>query len=147
MKVYFPKEGDIEKEWFIIDANGMILGRLASKIATILRGKNKPVFTPHADVGDFVVVVNADKIAVTGKKLTDKVYYHHTGYPGGIKSITLEKLLAKRPEDVIIKAVQGMLPKNVLGRKMISKLKVYKGENHPHQAQKPTPLSLRENLS
>ena len=127
MSTFFAKKELLEKDWFLVDAENLILGRLASEIAKILRGKNKPIFTPHVDTGDFVVVVNAEKVAVTGNKMTDKMYHHHTGYTGGIKSISLEKLLSKKPEEVIKKAVWGMLPKNSLGRKMINKLKIYKG--------------------
>lgn len=142
MATYFAKKDSVEKKWLLVDAENKILGRLASDIAQILRGKKKPVYTPHVDTGDFVIVVNAEKIAVTGRKLSDKVYYHHSGYPGGIKSITLEKLLLKKPEEVIEKAVWGMLPKNSLGRSMFRKLKVYKGATHPHEAQKPELLPL-----
>jgi len=137
MKTYVPKEGEFERGWKVFDAEGKILGRLATEVADTLRGKNKPNFTPHVDTGDFVVIVNADKIRLTGQKLTDKVYYHHTGYPGGIKSITAGKLLEKKPEDVLVKAVKGMLPKNKLQQRFMKKLKVYAGAEHPHQAQKP----------
>jgi large subunit ribosomal protein L13 len=143
MGTFFAKKELVEKSWFLIDAENVVLGRLASEIAKILRGKKKPIFSPHIDTGDFVVVVNAEKIAVTGNKLSDKKYYHHTGYPGGIKSISLEKLLFKKPEEVIKKAVWGMLPKNSLGRNMIKKLKIYKGSEHPHQAQKPELIALK----
>ncbi len=143
MSTFFAKKELVEKDWFLVDAENLILGRLASEIAKILRGKNKPIFTPHVDTGDFVVVVNAEKIAVTGNKMSDKMYHHHTGYPGGIKSISLEKLLEKRPEEVIKKAVWGMLPKNSLGRKMITKLKIYKGSEHPHESQNPELLTLK----
>jgi len=137
MKTYVPKEGEFERGWKVFDAEGKILGRLATEVADTLRGKNKPNFSPHVDTGDFVVIVNADKIRLTGKKLTDKLYYHHTGYPGGIKSITAEKLLEKAPEDVLVKAVKGMLPKNKLQKRFMKKLKIYAGAEHPHQAQKP----------
>jgi large subunit ribosomal protein L13 len=143
MSTFFAKKETVERNWFLVDADKLILGRLASEIAKILRGKNKPIFTPHVDTGDFVIVVNAEKIAVTGNKMSDKMYHHHTGYPGGIKSISLEKLLAKKPEDVIKKAVWGMLPKNSLGRKMINKLKIYKGPEHPHESQSPELLTLK----
>ncbi len=143
MSTFFAKKELIEKDWFRVDAENLILGRLASEIAKILRGKNKPIFTPHVDTGDFVIVVNAEKIAVTGNKMSDKMYHHHTGYPGGIKSISLEKLLEKNPEEVIKKAVWGMLPKNSLGRKMINKLKIYKGSEHPHESQNPELLTLK----
>lgn len=142
MKTYTPKKEEIEKKWYLVDASGLVLGRLATKIATILRGKDKPLFTPHLDLGDFVVVINAEKVRLTGKKLSDKVYYHHTGYPGGLISITAEKLLASKPEEVITNAVWGMLPKGKLGKAIIKKLKVYRGENHPHKAQGPEPLSV-----
>ena len=141
MKTHLPAVGDINQEWFVVDARDKILGRLATKIAMVLRGKHKPTYTPHMDTGDFVVVVNAEKVAVTGKKLEDKIYYHHTQHPGGIKQIVLKDLLEKSPEDVIKKAVWGMLPKGSLGRKMFSKLKVYAGDSHPHQAQQPKPLA------
>ncbi len=137
MKTYLPTKDDIKQKWYLVDANDKVLGRLATRIASILRGKNKPIYTQFIDTGDYVVVVNADSVAVTGKKLDDKIYYHHTQYPGGIKEIALKDLLKKRPEDVIKKAVWGMLPKGSLGRKMYKKLKVYAGEAHPHQAQQP----------
>lgn len=142
MKTVSAKSGDFTQDWFLVDADGKILGRLASEVASVLRGKKKPIFTPHVDTGDFVVVVNAEKIRLTGNKLKDKKYYSHTGYPGGIKEITAEKLLAKKPEELVIRAVRGMLPKNRLGRKMIKKLKVYTGPEHPHGAQSPKTLSL-----
>jgi large subunit ribosomal protein L13 len=137
MKTQFAKKGEIERKWYVVDAKDAILGRLATKIATYLRGKNKPVFTPNVDTGDFIIVVNADKIRLTGRKLNEKVYYHHTGYIGGIKAQTAQNLLDKHPERIIEKAVWGMLPKNTLGRQMIKKLKVYKGAEHPHKAQAP----------
>lgn len=130
-----------KKKWHVVDANGKTLGRLASKIASVLRGKHTPLYTPSLDMGDFVVVVNAGKISVTGNKLADKNYYHHSGYPGGIKEISLERLLEKKPEEAIKKAVWGMLPKGVLGRAMFKKLKVYATETHPHVAQNPVPLA------
>ncbi len=142
MKTYTPKRDEIEKKWHLVNADGLILGRLATKVATILRGKDKPVFSPHLDLGDFVVVINAEKVRLTGKKLSDKVYYRHTGYPGGLMSITAGKLLNSKPEEVITMAVWGMLPKGKLGRAIIKKLKVYRGENHPHKAQRPEPLSV-----
>ncbi len=142
MNTYMPKPDEITKGWFIFDADGKTLGRAASRIATILRGKHKAVYSPSVDTGDFVIVVNAGKIAVTGNKLTDKVYYHHTNYPGGIRSVTLEKLLEKEPEEAIKKAVKGMLPKGTLGREMFKKLKVYAAAEHPHQAQQPKELTL-----
>ena len=137
-----PKKNLIEKDWLLVDAENKILGRLASKIASILKGKTKPIFTPYLDTGDFVVVINAQKIKLTGRKLTDKVYYHYSGYPGGMKSITPRDLLQKKPEEVIRKAVWGMLPKNSLGRQMLTKLKVYSGKEHPHQAQQPKTIEL-----
>ena len=142
MKTYIPKEAEIEKKWYLVDAEGKILGRLASKIAQILSGKNKPIYTPHLDVGDFVVVINAQKVKVTGGKEEKKMYYHYSGYPGGMKKIVYEKLLKKKPEMIIQEAVKGMLPKSKLGRKMFKKLKVYAGEKHPHQAQEPEKIEL-----
>ncbi len=137
MSTPMAKKGAIEQKWHLVDAKGKTLGRLASRIAILLRGKHKPRFTPHVDVGDFVVVVNADKVTLTGKKWQEKLYIHHSGYPGGLKSVSAEKVKNKKPERLITMAVQGMLPKNKLGRKMIKKLKVYAGEAHPHQAQQP----------
>lgn len=137
MKTYQAKKDEIKRNWFLIDAEGKILGRLAADIAARLRGKNKPVYTPHVDTGDFIVVINAEKIGLTGKKLADKIYYHHTGYPGGIKGISAGKLLQKKPEDLLRFAVKGMLPKNTLGRAMLKKLKIYAGSEHPHSAQLP----------
>lgn len=144
MKTYYAKPGDIEREWLLIDATDQVLGRVATKAATILKGKNKPQYTPHIDTGDFVIIINADKIKVTGKKATDKVYYHHTGYPGGLKSETFEEAMAKHPERVIEHAVKGMLPKNTLGRAMGKKLKVYAGPEHPHEAQKPRKIEVKD---
>lgn len=138
------KETDIERRWLVIDATDMPLGRLASRIALILRGKHKPEFTPHVDCGDFVVVVNADKVTLSGKKATDKILYWHTGYPGGLKQQTYGSLMASNPEKAIMLAVRRMLPKNRLGRKMIKKLKVYAGPEHPHAAQKPVPFDLKD---
>lgn len=132
----------VEKSWYLFDGDGKILGRLASKVATILRGKAKPVFSPHMDTGDFVVVINAQKIKMTGRKWEDKVYYRHSGYPGGLKAITAKALLQKKPEELIRTAVKGMLPKNRLGRKLLKKLKIYPGAEHPHQAQQPTGMEL-----
>lgn len=140
-KTYIPKEADIHQEWFIIDANGQILGRLASKVAQVLIGKHKPAFTPGVQLGDGVIVINAQKIRVTGKKLTDKVYYHHSGYPGGLKSISLRDQLAKHPDRVIRAAVWGMLPHNKRGRQIIKMLKVYGGAEHPHEGQQPKVLA------
>ncbi len=139
---YFAKPGEVERKWYLVDAEGKTLGRLCSEIAKILRGKHKPQFTPHVDTGDFVIVVNAEKVKLTGKKLDKKVYYRHSGYPGGIKSINAKRLLEKFPERVIEYAVWGMLPKNSLGRRQFKKLKVYRGPNHPHEAQKPEKLDL-----
>ena len=137
MKTFTLKKEEIEKKWWLIDADGKILGRLATEVATLLRGKRKPEFTPFIDCGDFVVIVNAEKINVTGKKMEQKKYYSHSGYPGGLKVNTLEELLDKKPEEVIRKAVWGMIPKGKLGRAVYKKLKVYKGPEHPHDAQKP----------
>ncbi len=142
IKTYTPKPEDIQREWFVIDAKDQTLGRLATQIAHILRGKHKPIFSPHMDVGDFVIVINCEKIRVTGSKLDDKRYYRHSGYPGGIRSVTLRQQLDRFPDRVIHTAVRGMLPKNKLGRQMIKKLKIYAGENHPHQAQKPKVFEL-----
>ena len=144
MVSYMAKNEEVKKEWWVIDASDQTLGRLASNIATILRGKNKPIYTPNVDTGDFVVVVNAEKITVTGKKLTDKMYHSHSGYPGGLKTTSLEKLLKEKPARVIENAVWGMLPRNTLGRKQITKLKVYAGAEHPHQAQQPKALKVKE---
>jgi len=144
MGSFMAKAEDVKKEWWVVDASNHTLGRLASEIASILRGKRKPIFTPHVDTGDFVVVVNAEKIAVTGNKLTDKIYYHHSGYPGGLKYTTLEKLIQEKPETVIEKAVWGMLPKNSIGRQTIKKLKIYAGPAHPHEAQQPKVLKVKE---
>ena len=142
MKTYTARAEDIEREWFLVNAEGKTLGRLASEIAQVLRGKHKPIYTPHLDCGDFVIVVNAEKVRVTGRKLDQKMYYRHTGYPGGIKSISLRNQLQKHPERVLQAAVRGMLPKNRLGRKLFKKLKVYAGDSHPHQAQQPKVLEL-----
>ena len=135
MKTYSAKKESVERGWYLVDADGKVMGRLAAEIARRLRGKHKPVYTPHIDTGDFIVVVNAEKIVFTGKKLTDKIYYHHTGYPGGLKSTTADKMLAGKPEELLLNTVRGMLPKNSLGRQMLKKLKVYKGDKHPHKAQ------------
>ena len=140
MKTYLPKIDMQTKKWFLVDAEGKTLGRLATRIAAVLRGKHRPDFTPHLDAGDFVIVVNAEKIHFTGKKLTDKIYYHHTMYPNGLKQETVGKLLAEKPEAAITKAVWGMLPKDRLGRDLIKKLKVYTGSAHPHQAQMPVAM-------
>ena len=142
MKTFSAKADEIQREWFIIDAEDVILGRMATEIAKRLRGKHKPEFTPHVDTGDYIVVINAEKVAVTGNKLKQKTYYKHTGYVGNLKSITLEKQLIKHPELVIETAVKGMLPKNSLGRTMYRKLKVYAGSEHPHEAQQPIKLEV-----
>lgn len=142
MRTFTAKEAEVERDWYVIDAEGQTLGRLASRIAPILKGKHKPIYTPHLDCGDFVVVVNARKVRVTGRKLDQKFYHHHSGYPGGLTSINLRDQLGRYPERVIQSAIRGMLPKNKLGRRMIKKLKVYAGDSHPHQAQNPRPLEL-----
>jgi len=140
MKTYQAKKEEVDNRWYLVNAEGKVLGRLATELANVLRGKNKPTFTPHVDTGDFVIVLNAEKVILTGKKLKDKMYYHHTGYPGGIRQVSAEKLLAKKPTEMIRIAVKGMLPKNSLGRQMLRKLKIYPGANHPHEAQMPVPL-------
>lgn len=137
MKTQFAKKSDIDRKWYVVDAKDIVLGKLAVKVAVHLRGKNKPVFTPNADTGDFIIVINADKIKLTGNKVNDKIYYHHSGYIGGIKAKSAKELLENKPEAIIEKAVWGMLPKNKLGKAMIKKLKVYRGAEHPHQAQAP----------
>jgi large subunit ribosomal protein L13 len=142
VKTYVANAQNRERNWLVVDASGQTLGRLATQIATALRGKRKPEYTPHVDTGDFVVVVNAEKVAVTGNKLADKRYYRHSGYPGGIKERSLEEMLRRRPEEVIRRAVKGMLPRTRLGRKQLTKLKVYAGPDHPHVAQKPTPMEI-----
>ena len=143
MSTQAAKKIEVQKNWFVIDLEDQVLGRAAARIAHVLRGKHKAIYTPHVDTGDFVIVLNADKVRLTGNKLADKKYYRHTGYPGGIREITAGKLLEKRPEDVIKKAVKGMLPKNRLGRQMFKKLKVYAGSDHPHAAQQPKPLVVQ----
>jgi large subunit ribosomal protein L13 len=142
MKTYIAKPGEVTREWYLVDAEGQTLGRLATRIADTLRGKNKPQYTPHVDTGDFVIVVNADKIAVTGNKLDQKRYYRHSGYPGGLRSRTLREQLERRPTEVLRSAVKGMLPKNKLAARQITKLKIYAGPEHPHEAQAPKPLNL-----
>jgi large subunit ribosomal protein L13 len=142
MKTFSAKAEDVSRDWFIVDASDKTLGRLASEIALRLRGKHKAEFTPHVDTGDYIVVINAEKVRVTGAKFTDKIYHSHTGYPGGLKSISFEKLIDKAPERVIQGAVKGMLPRNPLGRAMFKKLKVYAGEEHPHTAQQPQALNI-----
>ena len=140
MKTYVAKPTDRERNWLVVDAEGLTLGRLATQIADALRGKRKPTYTPHIDTGDFVVVINAEKIAVTGTKRTDKMYYRHSGYPGGLKSRTLNDMLERRPEEVIRLAVKGMLPRNKLANQQITKLKIYAGPDHPHESQSPKPF-------
>ena len=142
-KTYVTKKEEVQREWRVVDATGQTLGRLATQVARVLRGKHKPIYSPSVDAGDYVIVVNAERIHVTGRKLDQKIYYRHSGYPGGLKEITLRNLLKKRPTQVIEHAVRGMLPKNRLGRRMFRKLKVYTGPDHPHAAQQPKPLELR----
>ncbi len=144
MRTYSPKPGDIERRWHVIDAADVVLGRLATQVATLLRGKHKPIFAPHADTGDYVIIVNAGKVALTGNKRRDKVAYRHSGYPGGLKRTGYEELLATRPERAVRQAVKGMLPHNRLGRQMIKKLKVYAGPDHPHAAQQPLPYEIKQ---
>jgi large subunit ribosomal protein L13 len=144
MDTYFPKEQELIKKWYVVDAADAVLGRLSAKVAAILRGKHKPIFTPHTDTGDFVVVVNAERVMLTGNKLDQKTYQRYSGYPGGLKVLNARTLLAKKPEEVIRLSVRGMLPKNALGRKMLKKLKVYRGSEHPHKAQLPENLELKE---
>jgi large subunit ribosomal protein L13 len=142
VRTYSAKAHEIQREWYVVDASGETLGRLASRIASVLRGKHKPIYTPHVDCGDFVIVVNADKVRVTGRKMDQKFYYRHSGYPGGLKQISLRDQLDRHPDRVIRLAVRGMLPKNRLGRQMIKKLKVYATPDHPHQAQQPKPFEF-----
>ena len=142
MKTYSPKPQDIDRKWYVVDANGLILGRLASKIAQVLHGKHKPIWAPHADVGHFIVVVNADKVRVTGRKAEQKLYIRHSGYPGGLKKTSYSKVLQTKPEHILREAVRGMLPHNRLGRKMLKKLKIYASTEHPHQAKTPESLSI-----
>ena len=142
MKTFSAKPAEVKRDWYVVDASGKTLGRLASEIAYRLRGKHKPEFTPHVDTGDYIVVVNAEKVAVTGRKVRDKMYHRHTGYIGGLKSLTFEKLREKAPERIIEIAVRGMMPRNPLGRQMLSKLKVYAGPAHRHEAQQPKPLNI-----
>ncbi|HEX6335586.1 MAG TPA: 50S ribosomal protein L13 [Jiangellaceae bacterium] len=144
MRTYSPKPGDVQRQWHVIDATDVVLGRLASQAAILLRGKHKPIYAPHVDTGDFVVIVNADKVALTGNKRLQKVEYRHSGYPGGLRSRSYEQLLEKNPRRVVEKAVKGMLPSGTLGRQMLSKLKVYAGPEHPHQAQKPVPYEITQ---
>lgn len=144
MRTYSPKPGDVQRQWHVIDASDVVLGRLASHAATLLRGKHKPTYAPHVDTGDFVIIINADKVALTGNKLSQKRAYRHSGYPGGLKSLTYEQLMARNPQRAVEKAIKGMLPHNSLGRQMLSKLKVYAGPEHPHQAQKPVPFEITQ---
>ena len=142
MNTYMPNTANVDRKWYVVDAAGCTLGRLSSEIAKVLRGKNKPVYTPHADMGDYVIVINAEKVAVTGKKMDQKIYYHHSDYVGGMKETSLKEMIAKKPEKVIELAVKGMLPKGPLGREMYKKLFVYAGAEHPHAAQKPEALNI-----
>ncbi len=142
MKTYSPIAQDIDRKWYLVDADGLVLGRLASKIAQVLRGKQKPIWAPHADVGDFIIVVNADKVRISGKKAGQKLYWRFSGYPGGLKSSTYDVVMQTKPEEIIREAVKGMLPHNRLGRKMLKKLKIYAVNEHPHTAQTPEPLHI-----
>jgi large subunit ribosomal protein L13 len=144
MKSFVARKGEVPRQWFVVDAQGKVLGRLASRVAMILRGKNKPTFTPHEDAGDFVVVVNAAQVQLTGRKLDQKFYYRHSGYPGGIKRTTARQLLQRKPEEVLRHAVRGMLPKNSLGRRLLKKLKIYAQGEHPHQAQQPVSITWED---
>ena len=144
MRTFSPKQGDVQRQWHVIDATDVVLGRLATHTATLLRGKHKPIFAPHVDTGDFVVIVNAGKVALTGNKRETKIAYRHSGYPGGLKRVRYDELLANRPERAIELAVKGMLPKNTLGRQMLRKLKVYAGPEHPHAAQQPVPFEITQ---
>ncbi len=142
MKTLSAKEIDVTKKWHVIDAEGLVVGRLASRVAMVLRGKDKPIFTPHVDTGDFVIIINAEKIRFTGRKLDQKVYQHHTGYPGGLKTASAKDIMKTKPERIFMSAVRGMIPKTTLGRRQLTKLKVYAGPEHPHASQNPEPLSL-----
>lgn len=144
MPTYSPKPADVQRQWYVIDATDVVLGRLASHVATLLRGKHKPIFANHVDTGDFVIIINADKIHLSGNKLEQKKAYRHSGYPGGLRAVTYGELMEKRPDRAVEKAVKGMLPKNSLGRKMIKKLKVYAGSDHPHLAQQPVPFEITQ---
>src|SRR5271157_3723587 len=144
MDTFFPKEADLGKKWYVADADQIVLGRLSAKIASILRGKHKATYTPHTDTGDFVIVINAEKVRMTGNKLEQKTYARYSGYPGGLREVNAKRLLATKPEEVIKLSVRGMLPKNALGRKMLKKLKVYRGSAHPHKAQMPETLDIKE---
>lgn len=142
MKTYTPKKSEIERAWFVVDAEGLILGRMCTEVANILRGKHKPTYAQHIDTGDHVIIINADKVVLTGNKLEDKMVYRHSGYPGGLKTISYGRLLEAKPEAAVLKSVTGMVPKNRLGAQQLTKLKVYAGSTHPHDAQNPTPLNL-----
>lgn len=144
MRTFSPKPGDIQRQWHVIDATDVVLGRLASQAATLLRGKHKPVYAPHVDTGDYVIIVNAEKVHLSGNKRTQKLAYRHSGYPGGLRSVRYDDLLKKHPERAVEKAIKGMLPKNTLGRQMFSKLKVYAGPHHPHTGQKPVPFEITQ---
>jgi len=144
VRTFSPKAGDIQRQWHVVDASDVVLGRLASQVAVLLRGKHKPIFAPHTDTGDFVIVVNAEKVALSGSKLDHKHVYRHSGYPGGLTAVAYRDLLAKHPEQAVERAVKGMLPKNSLGRQMLRKLKVYAGPEHPHQAQRPAPFEITQ---
>jgi large subunit ribosomal protein L13 len=144
VRTFSPKDSDITRQWHVIDATDVVLGRLASHVAVLLRGKHKPIFAPHVDTGDFVIVVNADKVSLSGAKLQNKKAYRHSGYPGGLRAVSYAELMEKNPERAVEKAIKGMLPKNSLGRKTLSKLKVYAGPDHPHQAQQPKPYEIRQ---
>jgi large subunit ribosomal protein L13 len=145
MRTYFPKKGEVHRDWYVVDAEGKTLGRLSTEIAKVLMGKHRPTYTPHQDTGGFVVVVNAEKVHLTGKKWSDKIYYRHSQYPGGLREDTASEVLATHPTRLVEHAVKGMLPKNRIGRRLIRKLKVYTGDKHPHQAQKPVDLPWKEN--
>ena len=144
VRTFSPKDSDITRQWHVVDATDVVLGRLASQVAALLRGKHKPIFAPHVDTGDFVIVVNADKVALSGSKLQDKRAYRHSGYPGGLRAVSYADLMEKHPERAVEKAVKGMLPKNSLGRQTLRKLKVYAGPEHPHEAQQPQPYEIRQ---
>ncbi len=144
MRTYSPKPGDVQRQWHVIDATDVVLGRLSTQAAALLRGKHKPVYAPHVDTGDFVIIVNADKVHLSGNKREQKMAYRHSGYPGGLRAVRYDELLDKNPEKAVEKAIKGMLPKNTLGRQMLSKLKVYAGPTHPHQAQAPVPFELKQ---
>ena len=143
MKSYMAKAETMERKWYIVDAEGMVLGRLASQVAAILRGKHKPIYTPHVDCGDHVIIINADKVVLTGKKLDDKIYRHHSGYPGGLKEVKYRDLMAKKPEFAVYEAIRLMMPKGPLGRQMLTKVRIYRGSEHKHAAQKPEVLELK----